>query len=307
MKFGVAGYPIAFSESEYGKDRLKIFDWLQELDLDALELQMTYGPRMKPEKCLQYRALSEEYGIKLSVHAAYYIVLTSDDAEKVDRSIDTLKRTFGLADLLGADTVVLHPGPLYGQPAQTVESRFVENAGRFIEEIGKTNIGLYIETAGKLGQLGSVSEILSISKQLSDVYPCIDFGHVHARTLGGLEAKSAIRDLVGTLRSYLSGSPGSKIHFHYTPIHFGQRGEIQHRSLEDRYPQVDQLDLFGESAAGQTSVDGLFHPRPEPVIHALLDLPVEATVISETHNSQEQGARALKQCYTSCKSLDLQD
>ena len=37
VKFGVAGYPIAFDKSEYRKDRLNIFKWLSSLGLDVFE------------------------------------------------------------------------------------------------------------------------------------------------------------------------------------------------------------------------------------------------------------------------------
>lgn len=297
IRFGVAGYPIAFNESEHRRDRSKIFEWVNSLGLDAIELQMTYGPRTKPEKCAEFRSLAESFGIRISVHAAYYIVLTSDDKEKVERSIDTLKRTFELSDILGAKEVILHPGPLYGCDAREIADRFLENAARFSSEIGRTDIGLFIETAGKVGQLGSTQEILSLSSQLDGVHPCIDFGHVHARTLGSLEEPSAIFELTQELSDFRMANPSKKLHFHYTPIHFGKRGEIQHRSVDDKYPEIEQTDLFGDAGIGTSSSDGKFHPRPEPVANALVELGGDFTVISETHNTQEIGALCLQRVH----------
>ena len=297
IRFGVAGYPIAFNESEYRRDRSKIFEWVSSLGLEAVELQMTYGPRTKPEKCSEYRHLAEEFGVRISVHAAYYIVLTSDEPEKINRSIDTLKRTFELSDLLGAKEVILHPGPLYGHSSDEVSARFLENAERFSVELGKTDIGLFIETAGKVGQLGSAPEILELSSQLDGVHPCVDFGHVHARTLGTLEDPAAIFKLVEKLKDFRRQHPSKRLHFHYPPIHFGKRGEIQHRAVDDRYPELEQADLFSEARIGETSSDGMYHPRPEPVTEALSILGGDFTVISETHNSQEIGALCLKDNY----------
>lgn len=294
IRFGVAGYPIAFNESEHRRDRSKIFEWVHSLGLDAVELQMTYGPRTKPEKCADFKLLAESFGVRISVHAAYYIVLTSDDEEKIARSIDTLKRTFELSDILGAKEVILHPGPLYGSDSLEIADRFLENAARFSAEMGKTDIGLFIETAGKVGQLGSAEEILDMSSQLDGVHPCIDFGHVHARTLGTLEEPDAVFDLTRQLSSFRKENPSKRLHFHYTPIHFGKRGEIQHRAVDDTYPEVEQTDLFGSSGIGTSSTDGLFHPRPEPVAGALSELGGDFTVISETHNTQEVGALCLQ-------------
>src|SRR5262245_536627 len=130
MKFGVAGYPPAFQKSKYRKDRLDIVRWLSDLGLHAFELQMTYGPRMSGENCARLRGLAKGSDITLSVHASYFIVFTSDDPEKIARSMDTLKRTYEAADQLGASTVVLHPGPLYGANDRAPLDRFIDNAGR---------------------------------------------------------------------------------------------------------------------------------------------------------------------------------
>lgn len=297
VRFGIAGYPLAFTEGPDGKDRSKIFEWASKIGLDAVELQMTYGPRTKPEKCIEYKALADDLGVRISVHAAYYIVLTSSEEEKISRSIDTLNKTYELTDLLGGKEVIVHPGPLYGEDEDEVSARFVDNAAKFVDQLGSTDIGLFIETAGKVGQLGSVDQILSMSQQIEGVHPCIDFGHVHARTLGTLENTSSIFTLCDQIRRFLDENPQKRAHFHYTPIHFGARGEIQHRALDDRYPELQQKDLFGEAVVGESSKDGLFHPRPDPVAAALRTLHGDFTIISETHNSQEIGAKTLKKMY----------
>ncbi|MBY5412099.1 TIM barrel protein [Rhizobium leguminosarum] len=287
IKFGVAGFPIAFNNSKRGRDRSRIFEWVREQGLDALELQMTYGPRTSVETCLRYRELAANFGIKISVHAAYYIVLTSAERDKVERSIDTLKRTFDLADHLGAQEVILHPGPLYSRPESEAVARFEDNANEFTNGLGATEVGLFIETAGKVGQLGSVEQILSLSSRLPGVHPCIDFGHVHARTLGTLDTPQAISQVGKVISTFLRSHPEKCVHFHFTPIHYGPRGEIQHRAIDDQYEQEADL-LTGPSHTR------FYHPRPEPVARTLSEIDAKFTVISETYNSQEIGAKALK-------------
>jgi deoxyribonuclease-4 len=297
VRFGVAGYPPAFGKTPYRKDRLKILDWLSSLGLNALELQMTYGPRTKIEVCREYRNIAKDFGISISVHASYFIVFTSNDPVKLERSRDTLKRTFDLCSALGADVVVLHPGPLYSEDGPPVLCRFIDNLGAFMEGIGQTEIGLFVETAGKVGQLGSVKEILQVCDIIPGVYPCIDFGHVHARTLGTLESETAVSDLFAQLETHCRQRPSHRIHFHYTPIHFGARGEISHKAINDTYPSMAQMALPSIDHNPLRSNDGFFHPRVEPVAKGLKRLGVECTVISETHDSQEEGALALKDAF----------
>ena len=294
VRFGVAGYPLAFSNSSFKKDRMKIFEWIKSLNLDAFEAQMTYGPRTSVENCKIIKSLSKEFNITVSVHAAYYIVLTSKEKDKIRRSIETLKKTYELADLMGADIIVLHPGPLYGEDSRIVFDRLSENLELFFNEIGHSHIGLFLETAGKKGQLGSVEEIIQLSDQFKDCFPCFDFGHIHARTGGSLNTPESIDNLFKVFNKYDLFNPNKRIHFHYTPIDYGPKGEITHKAISDVYPVNNQqtLNLFND-----TPRDNLYHPRFEQIIKNISKINASFTVISETHNSQEIGAMSMKKLY----------
>jgi len=243
--------------------------------------------------------VAEDLGISLSVHGSYFIVFTSDDPQKLKNSQDTLKRTYELCNLLGSTVVVLHPGPLYSADAEEVLDRFLNNLSHSLDEIGKTDIGLFVETAGKLGQLGSLEEILRICKALPlRVFPCIDFGHIHARTLGSLESETEIDALFQKLSTHYWKDDSQRIHFHYTPIHYGPRGEISHKAIGDTYQPVAQMSLINDLPPDPLrSRDDLFHPRFEPVAKRLRQYGFSGTVISETNDSQEEGALALKRAF----------
>lgn len=292
IRFGVAGYPPAFNLSPFRKNRMKIFEWINSIGLDAFEAQMTYGPRTLKENCIEIKRASEEFNIKVSVHASYFIVFTSDNEKKVEQSLDTLKRTYELADIMGADVIVLHPGPLYNKPSSEAMGRIQENLGTFFKSIGNSHIGLFLETAGKRGQLGSVEEILQLTSGFKGCFPCIDFGHVHARTGGTLDTNESIDNLFEQMDA-LGAFEKQRIHFHYTPINYGPRGEICHMAINDRYKVNNQLSLglFDEPK------DDYYHPRFPQIVTNLAKKNKEFTVISETHDSQDEGALAMKNHY----------
>jgi len=294
VRFGVAGYPLAFSNSSLKKDRMKIFEWIKSLNLDAFEAQMTYGPKTSVENCKLIKSLSKDFNVTVSVHAAYYIVLTSKEKDKIRRSIETLKKTYELADIMGADVIVLHPGPLYGEDSRIVFDRLSENLELFFNEIGNSHIGLFLETAGKKGQLGSVEEIIKLSNQFNGCFPCFDFGHIHARTGGSLSTPESIDNLFKTFNKYDLFNTKKRIHFHYTPIDYGPKGEITHKAIDDIYPISNQqtLNFFNDAPK-----DNLYHPRFEPIIKNFSQIKSNFTVISETHNSQEIGAMSMKNLY----------
>jgi len=292
LRIGVGGYPPAYNKTPFRNNRMRIFEWLRSLELNAFEAEMTYGPRTPVQSCQTMRSLSHEFDIKLSVHAAYYIVLTSSDKDKVARSIDMLKRTFELADIMDADTVVLHPGSLYKKTSAEITEILGQNVSDFFNQIGNTNIGLFLETAGKKAQFGSVEEILSVTKLVEGAYPCIDFGHVHARSGGGLRDDKAIDDVFSVLAENNAFAEGNRVHFHYTPIHYGTKGEIQHRKIDDVYSQQDAITSADMNQMGQ-----LYSPRYNRIIENLAKISIPVTIISETHNSQEKGAMAMRAYY----------
>lgn len=290
IKFGVAGYPISFDKSEYRKDRLNIFKWLSSIGLDIFEMQMTYGPRTKEDTCKEMRLMAADYNIKITVHASYYIVFTSSENQKIEQSKETLKRTYELANLLGSDIIVLHPGPLYGEKSDIVANRFLNNISNFFNGFSQDKIGLFLETAGKKGQLGSVEEVIQFSKEIKGCFPCFDFGHIHARTVGSLNSEKNIMLLFETMQNL--GAFNSRYHIHYTPIDYSSQGEKVHKAINDTYPINKQMSLFVDNAN-----IGYYHPRYEPIIKSLTSLNTDCTVISETHNSQEEGALAMKNYY----------
>jgi len=292
LRIGVGGYPPAYDKTPFRNNRMRIFEWLRSLDINAFEAMMTYGPRTPIQSCQIMRDLSLEFDIKISVHAAYYIVLTSSEKDKVDRSIDMLKKTFELADYMGSDTVVLHPGSLYKKTPENISEILGNNVSNFFNQTGKTNIGLFLETAGKRAQFGSVEEILSVTNHIHGAYPCIDFGHVHARQTGGLNDENAIDQVFTILDNNGVFTPNNRVHFHYTPIHYGIKGEIQHRKIDDIYSEQDAVTSSNINQTGQ-----LYQPRYNRIIENIVTRNISATIVSETHNSQEKGAMAMQAYY----------
>jgi deoxyribonuclease-4 len=70
------------------------------------------------------------------------------------------------------------------------------------------NVWIRPETTGKRSQWGTLDEIIEVSKEFSQVLPCIDFSHIHARTAGEYNTYDEfckVLDRIGTEREKLSG------------------------------------------------------------------------------------------------------
>ena len=59
---------------------------VKRFGLSAMEVEFTYGVRMKNEEAKKVGSIAKKLGIELSVHAPYYINLASEDRKKVEAS-----------------------------------------------------------------------------------------------------------------------------------------------------------------------------------------------------------------------------
>lgn len=297
-KFGVAGFPPAFFESEYRKKRCNIFEWINSLSLNWIELQNTYGVKMKDEQALEYRYLAEKFNIGISLHAPYYITLASGDPEVVRRSVERIFQCFHLAEVIGSKRIIFHPGHFPGKTNEERErglNQLISELQSIENDIPK-DIYLYAETAGKKSQLGSVEEIVKICREVSFVRPCLDLAHVHGFTNGSLVSEESIVSILDYVEQQLGTEIWKDIHFHMYPVEIDKNGEKKHRAFHDKLDN-QQLNIFSDANSS------LYYPRPEHFVDAIIRKKIDPVVICEALNSQEQGARIMKDAYEGRLSL----
>ena len=106
VRFGPAGQ----AENYKGKSSVKYPAWLAERGLNAFEYQCGHGVRLAEDKARKMAALAAEKGGVFSVHAPYYISMSSLDEEKRLGSIRYLLQSCALCRALGGQRVIFHPG-----------------------------------------------------------------------------------------------------------------------------------------------------------------------------------------------------
>ncbi len=291
IKFGVAGFPINFFDSKYGKKRENIFAWLKEIDLDCIELQCTYGIRMKKEQAVLYRSLAEEHGILITMHAPYYISLASQKEEVVERSKLEIKKAFELAELLGVSRIIFHPGAGYGKTEKERKlglKKLIDALNSIKKDIDTQNIKIYPEIGGKVNQIGSLDEIIQICKNVDYARPCIDLAHLHARELGSMSSKNKIVDVLKKIERELGRDILEETHFHVYPVDYSDKGEKVHKAFGDK-KEINQLSLF--------ETDDEYMPRAQDYILAIKEMKLTPITICEAHNTQDIGAKLMKNLY----------
>jgi len=179
LLFGTAGIP----KSTPGSATIQGIQRVAELGLDCLEIEFVKGVRMHTALAEKIRSTACACGVKLSVHAPYYINLNSREEGKRLASQERLLNAARWAERCGAESVVFHCG-YYGKDDAEIAYQKVREGIKEVVSVLKaerSRVVLRPETMGKQSQFGSLEEVLRLCKEVEGLMPCVDFGHLHAR------------------------------------------------------------------------------------------------------------------------------
>ncbi len=226
---GTAGIPHCAEERSTAGGVRKV----AELGLDSMEVEFVRGVSMTAEKAREVGDIAEELGIRLSVHAPYYVNLCNPeklrDSEK--RIIDSCHR----GHAMGAGVVVFHPG-FYGKLPKEEAYGMVEVACREMGEAIDDNgweVKLGLETTGKVSQFGTIEEIVSICRTNRHCVPVIDWCHIFAKYQGKVD--------FGELLAKVTDAGYKRIHTHFSGVEFTDKGEKRHITIDHRQPDFEEV------------------------------------------------------------------
>jgi deoxyribonuclease-4 len=269
LLFGTAGVPLSTSEDS----SLAAVERIKALGLDCLEIEFVKGVKMGYDTARKVREKAAALGIRLSVHAPYFINLNSEDPGKRLSSQERLLNTARVGAACGAGSVVFHAA-FYGKDPAEKTYEAVKAELKTLLSIVRTErlpITLRVETMGKRSQFGSLDEVLNLCREVDGLQPCLDFSHLYARE-GKVNSYTDFHRVLSKVARKLGPRALRNIHIHIAGIHYGDKGEIKHLNLEE-------ADF-----------------RYEEWLQALRDLAVEGLVICESPNLEED-ALMLKKLY----------
>ena len=107
--FGPAGNSESFYAEKY-KSTTQAPAWLATRGLDAYEFQGGNGISAGDATLAKIGEEAKRHGILMSVHTPYYISLSGVEQEKRLKSLSYIEKSLHAAELLGADTIVIHSG-----------------------------------------------------------------------------------------------------------------------------------------------------------------------------------------------------
>ena len=278
IRFGPAGSSDSFHAMGY-KTMLQMPQYLEQFGLMAFEYQCGRGVRVNEDVARKFGEISHEKGISISLHAPYYISLSSPEPDKREKSIDYIMQSARAVDWMGGERIIVHSGSASKMTREEALALAVDTlilARKALDDAGYGHINICPETMGKVGQLGTLEEVLDLCRIDERMIPCIDMGHLYARTFGETNGYEAYDDIFRNVEQALGTKRMRGIHMHFSKIAFTEKGgEKMHLKFED--------EGFG--------------PDFEPLSRVLFQRKCEPTVICESAGTQAEDAASMMHIY----------
>ncbi len=278
IRFGPAGNSDSFKTMGY-KNAKGIPEYLTNFGLNAFEYQCGRGVRISEDSARELGVFAKLKGISMSVHAPYYISLSSTEEEKRLNSINYILQSARAVDAMGGNRIVIHCGSctkMTREQATDLAKDTIAKAVVALDKEGFSHIHMCIETMGKVNQLGDTDEVLEICSVDDRILPCIDFGHLNARTFGGLKEFSDYKLVFDKIHDKLGMDRLKIFHSHFSKIEYTTKGgEKKHLTFEDT----------------------VYGPNFDPIAELTAKLGLTPTFICESDGTQAEDARTMMELY----------
>ena len=275
-KFGPGGNSESFYLSGF-KSTLDAPFFVKNRGLDAYEYEAGNGIGGNTSLFREIGKRAKELGVAMSFHTPYFISLSSLEESKRLNSIEYIQQSLDAAHLLGAKTIVIHAGSCAKISRQEALLLAKDTLYKTLCNVERYGISLGIETMGKINQLGTLEEVLSICQMDSALVPVVDFGHLNARECGGIfKTEKDYYRVFDRIALTLGDEVAKHLHCHFSMIEWTDKGEKKHHTFE----RVD------------------FGPPYEPLCDMLKKNNLSPTIICESAGTQLEDALLMKQRYS---------
>jgi deoxyribonuclease IV len=232
---------------------------LRKRGFNACEIDFEGGFWMDYDWAAEFGRQAREAKIALSVHAPIAGFMGHVERDKKQRmAVGMLDHSAGIAKAAGAEPVVFHPGFLLGRTRLAAIKSITEQLAELRErlEVKGRAVPFGVEVMGRVREIGSLDDVIEISRRLGWVRPVLDFAHLHATSDGAFTDVEPFAAALEAADEVLE--PGAPFHIHFSDIAFADRNETKHLP-------------YGEGTL-----------RAEPLKQALRKFRRTANVISES-------------------------
>ena len=277
ITFGPGGNSLSWGKRKFPEDLAK---YLGDFGLNGYEIECGRGVRISEGTLARLPEIARENGINVTLHAPYFISLSSTEEEKRLNSVNYILESAKAAKAVGARKIVVHSGScskMTRAEALYLAKDTLKKAQSALDENGLSDIIICPETMGKINQLGTLDEVLELCGVDERFLPTVDFGHLNARTLGGIRGRDDYAKMLDDIENALGYERLSKMHVHFSKIEYTNGGEKKHLTFADK----------------------TFGPDFEPLFEEIKRRSLEPSVICESDGTQAEDAAEMKRFYES--------
>jgi deoxyribonuclease-4 len=202
---------------------------LRKRGFNACEIDFEGGFWMDYDWAAEFGRRAREAKIALSVHAPIAGFMGHVERDKKQRmAVGMLDHSAGIAKAVGAGPVVFHPGFLLGRTRAAAIKSIAEQLGELRERLEAKGraVPFGVEVMGRVREIGSLDDVLEISRRLGWVRPVLDFAHLHATSDGAFTNVEPFAAALEAADEVLE--PGAPFHIHFSDIAFANRNETRH-------------------------------------------------------------------------------
>lgn len=275
ITFGPGGNSESFGKRKFPE---QLPEYLASMGLNGYEIECGRGVRIAEKTYNLLPDIAKQNGIYITLHTPYFISLSSENEETRLKSVTYIEESAQAAHKLGVKKIVVHSGSCAKMPREAAlelaKDTLVKAQAR-LDEIGLSHIIICPETMGKINQLGTLSEVMELCKVDERFLPCVDFGHLNARTLGGIKSIDDYAAILDVIENKLGYERLKNFHVHFSKIQYTSGGEKCHL----------------------TFADNEFGPDYEPLMELFAKRGLEPSVICESAGTQAEDASEMKKAY----------
>ena len=279
--FGPAGLADSFKTMGYKKS-IQVADYLSRFGLSAFEYQAGRGVKIGTDAASQLGSVLSDKNIQVSIHAPYFISMSSVEEEKRLNSVNYILQSAQALNAMGGRRIIFHSGSCGKITRQEALAKAMDTMGLIVQAMDDGGFGhmtLCPETMGKVNQLGSLDEVLALCSVDKRILPCIDFGHLNARDGGIIKGKDDYLRVIDRMAESLKDDRFMRFHSHFSKIEYTTGGEKRHLTFEDT----------------------IWGPEFEPLMDVVYENNLSPVFICESAGTQTEDAQAMKLYYEALK------
>ncbi len=276
--FGPAGNSEDFFKENH-KTTMEAAKWVKEKGLDAFEYSFGRGYTMPIATAEKIGNVFKNEGIKLSLHAPYFINFANPDEIMFGKTCGYITTGIKFLRAFGSDRLIFHPASVGKADRNDAFNLAKERISALVNSLDEQGLleGIYLcpETMGKQMQIGTYEEVLQICTCNPHLIPTFDFGHINALTHGSLKTKEDYLKIFNRSIELIGFERTAMCHIHFSKIQYGEKGEIRHLNFDD--------NIYG--------------PEFMPLAEALIELGLNPRIICESAGNQTKDSVEMKRIY----------